>query len=240
MYSVVLATMLTTGSAAPSFGFGWHGCHGCYGCCGGYYTSCYGCCGGCYGCYGCCGGYYTSCYGCYGCCGGCYGCWGCHGCCGGTVVYTYPVYPAYTYYPVYSSCYGCCGTVAVVPVQPAPPVMVPATPPVAPKPVEKKTTSIEEGTAGGQVAKVIIAAPADVRVSVNGTAVKLKSAEQAFVTPELEPGASYSYIVKAEAVRDGKTLSTTRKVMVAAGSEVRVDLRDFAAAPAAAGSFASR
>jgi uncharacterized protein (TIGR03000 family) len=88
MYSIVLATMLTTGSAAPAWG-GCHGCHGCWGGCHG----CYGCWGGCYGCWGGCWG------GCYGCCGGCYGCYGCYGCwgcCGGC-------YGGYAYYPAYRS-----------------------------------------------------------------------------------------------------------------------------------------
>ncbi len=97
MYSVVLAAMLTAGTAdVPSWG-----CFGCHGCCGGW--SCHGCCGGCWGCHGCCGGCW-GCYGCYGgcyssccCCGGCYGCYGCYGCCGGVVVqpvYAAPVAPA--------------------------------------------------------------------------------------------------------------------------------------------------
>jgi uncharacterized protein (TIGR03000 family) len=87
MYSIVLATMLTAGTATPAWGHGCHGCFGCYGCSGCY--GCY-CCGGCYGGYGygygcyCCGGCY-GCggygYGCY-CCGGCYGCYGCGGCYG--------------------------------------------------------------------------------------------------------------------------------------------------------------
>jgi len=70
MYGIVLATMLTTGTAAPDFFH--HGCHGCHGCCG-----CYGCCG-CwgYGCNGCCGGYGCNGYSCGG-----YGCNG-FGCCG--------------------------------------------------------------------------------------------------------------------------------------------------------------
>src|SRR5262249_27284084 len=74
MYSLVLATMLTTGAATPDWRFGCHGCcggccGGCWGCCGG----CWGCCGGCGGCYGCCGGCWG---GCYGWSSGCYGCWG--------------------------------------------------------------------------------------------------------------------------------------------------------------------
>ena len=116
MYSIVLATMLTTGAAAPDFGHGC--CGGCYGCCGG----CYGCCGGCYGC----------CGGCYGCCGGC---WGCYGCWGGWG----PVYYS-SCYGCWGGYYGCYGSVVV-----APAVVVPATPvvpvlPAQPKKDEKKSS----------------------------------------------------------------------------------------------------
>jgi uncharacterized protein (TIGR03000 family) len=77
MYSIVLATMLTTGTAAPDWGCrgccgGCVGCFGCWGCCGG----CWGCWGGCWGCWGGCWGWPG--YGCWGC-YGCYGCWGCYG-----------------------------------------------------------------------------------------------------------------------------------------------------------------
>src|SRR5262245_25630690 len=74
MYSVVLMTALTAGSATPA----WHHCGGCWGCGG-----CGCCCGGCGG--GCNGGCFGDCYGCFG--GGYgdgygggysdgYGCWG--------------------------------------------------------------------------------------------------------------------------------------------------------------------
>lgn len=89
MYSIVLATMLTTGTATPTHFF--HGCWGCKGCCGGCY-------GNAFSCYGC--------GGCYGCCGGCYGCWGCYGCCGGC----YGCCGGYVVAPVYYGC-GCCGGV---------------------------------------------------------------------------------------------------------------------------------
>jgi uncharacterized protein (TIGR03000 family) len=231
MYSVVLAAVLTAGSATPATGFGWHSSYGsCYGCSGCY--GCYGCCGGCWGsCYGCCGGYYSSCYGCYGCCGGCwgsyysysscYGCYGCHGCCGGTVVYSYPVY----------SCYGCCGGCHGT-VVPAPAV-------VPDKPKEKLPTPMKS-EAPVNTGTVVIAAPAGVQITVNGQAIALKGTEQSFVTPELEPGANYSYMVKASTVREGQTVSQTRKVMIKAGGEARVDFSEFAAAPAPAGSLATR
>ena len=98
MYSVVLATLLTAGAAAPDFGGKGLGCHGCYGAA---YGGCYGVCYGGWACHGCCGGCYGGCYGCYGgyschgCCGG-WSCWG--GCCGGS------------WSACYGGCFGgCCG-----------------------------------------------------------------------------------------------------------------------------------
>jgi uncharacterized protein (TIGR03000 family) len=119
MYSIVLATMLTTGVAAPDWG---RGC--CGGCCGG----CWGCCGGCYGCWGCCGGCWG---GCYGCCGGCYGCWGgCYGCWGGC-------------YGCYGGlAYAAPGVVAPAPGAPVAPVLPPAA-----KKEEKKSSYLGNAAA---------------------------------------------------------------------------------------------
>jgi uncharacterized protein (TIGR03000 family) len=79
-------------------------------------------------------------------------------------------------------------------------------------------------------ATVVIAAPAGTSVTVNGTPIAMKATEQSFLTPDLEPGANYSYVVEAKAVRDGETVSQSRKVMIAAGSSVRVDFSQLAAA----------
>ncbi len=216
MYSVVLAAMLTAGpAAAPAWG---HGCCGgynafsscCGGCCGGsYYTSC---CGGCCGGYswGCCGGY-SSCFGCcgystwssyYGCCGGWHpsyysSCWG--SCCGG-------------WHPVYSNgCCGggCCGGTIVAPAQPAP---------AMPKLAEPK-----KETSAAAPATVVVIAPLDVHITVNGKAAERAKTEQVFTTPTLEAGQTYSYVFQAEATRDGKTVTQTRKVMVKAGQESTAD-----------------
>lgn len=114
MYSVVLATMLATSSAAPDAGFGgfgfsaFHGC--CSGCCG-YSNCCGGCCGygypgyTYYGSSGCCG--YSNYY------GGCYGCCGCSGCFGSPIWYVPGTY-GYGYSCYGSSCFGgsCCGSVS--------------------------------------------------------------------------------------------------------------------------------
>jgi uncharacterized protein (TIGR03000 family) len=220
MYSVVLATVLTTGSVAPAWGHGCcGGCYGCWGCHG-----CYGCCGGCYGCWGC----YGCCGGCYGCCGGC---WGCYGCCGGcygaNVVY---------YYPSYGCCGGCYGAVVPTTVVPA----VPAAPSIVPEKPREKLPPPKKEASAGYSATVVIAAPEGVSVTVNGMTLSMVSAEQTFVTPDLDPDTNYSYTVKAQTVRDGQLVSKTRKVMVNAGREVRVDFSDLASAAVRSGTIANR
>ena len=235
MYSIVLATMLTTGAATPDWG--------CRGCCGGCCGGCWGCCGGCWGC----------CGGCWGCCGGCYGCWGGWG----------PGYGWYGAYPwpyqgwgvgIYGSCYGCWGTcfgchgcygcygcygacyggvalgvppVAAVPAVVAPAAVVPVTPvvPVQPKQPEqkKKTTSL------GNSAEVVVKAPVDAQLSVEDRDVVRTAAEQTFRTPELQPGYSYTYTFKARVVREGKTVSYTKQVKVHAGESATADFTKLAA-----------
>jgi uncharacterized protein (TIGR03000 family) len=214
MYSIVLATMLTTGAAAPDFGHGC--CGGCYGCCGGCYGccgGCYGCCGGCYGCcggcYGCCGGtyygtgygywgvgVYGSCYGCWGTCYGCHGCYGCYGC--------------------YGTCYGVIPSSTMM----VPANSVPATPaetlPANPKKDDKSS-------ALGNAAEVIVKAPTDVQLSVEGRDIARTASEQSFRTPDLEPGYSYTYTFKARVVRDGKTVAYSKQVKVRAGQTSSAD-----------------
>jgi uncharacterized protein (TIGR03000 family) len=226
MYSVVLMAALTTGGSAPDFlcHHGTHGysgisstCTGCYG--GSYYGApygpgwggyggsyggpgwggyCGGSCGGCWGGY--CGG---SCGGCWGCYGGAWGygggidysCFGCHGCYG---------------------CYGGFGCTGFNPYGPNPstPEMIPA-----PKPDEKKggTTSVAPDRA-----KVIVQLPAGAKLYVDDQPIKTSTDNQAFNTPRLDRGQTYYYEVRAEVVRDGKTVVESKRVLVKAGEEVSV------------------
>jgi uncharacterized protein (TIGR03000 family) len=246
MYTIVLATMLTTGTAAPDWG-----CRGCYGCCGG----CWGCCGGCWGCcggcWGCCGG------GCWGCCGGCYGCYGCYGGWGGFAPYGwgsgYPYYP-YSGWGIgfYGSCYGCWGTcfgchgcygcygcvgcyggvalaapVMAAPALGAPATVVPAAPVLPAQP--RKEEEQKKSTSLGNAAEVIVKAPADVQLSVEDRDIPRTAGEQAFHTPALEPGYSYTYTFKARVVRDGKTVAYTKQVKVQAGQTSTADFTKLAA-----------
>jgi uncharacterized protein (TIGR03000 family) len=168
---------------------------GCHGCWGG----CYGCCGGCYGCwggcYGCWGGCYgySSCYGCYGCCGGCYGC---YGCCGG--------------------CYGCYGGYGYGGVVVAPTVVATAAP-KATLPAPAKTSAVTNQ------ATVVVKAPSDARITVNGKALSRTGSEETFASPALQPGKTYTYIFKAEATRDGKKVKKTQRISVQANRRSEVD-----------------
>jgi uncharacterized protein (TIGR03000 family) len=87
----------------------------------------------------------------------------------------------------------------------------------------KKLGEPKQDTNASGPATVVIKAPLDVRVKVNGELTSRSSAEEAFATPTLQPGRTYSYQVTMEAERDGKTVTKTEKVLVRANQESRVD-----------------
>jgi uncharacterized protein (TIGR03000 family) len=72
---------------------------------------------------------------------------------------------------------------------------------------------------------VIVQVPVDATLIVDDQPTKANSsATRSFSTPELMPGEEYFYDLKAEVVRDGKTVSETRRILVRAGAEVRASL----------------
>ncbi len=156
-------------------------------------------CGG-YGGY--CGGYggYCGSYGGCGYGGGYYG-----GYCGGysggycsSPCYSYASYPVYSCAPMY--CY---------PMQ------------AAPKMEEKKKKMEEVSTR----ATIVVHLPADAKLTFDGEGTKSTSATRTFVTPELKPGTSYSYTVKAEVMKDGKpVVIEQKKVSFRAGQTTEVTL----------------
>ncbi len=224
MYSLVLAMAMTGAGDVPAWG----------GCCGGGCWGCYGCSGGCWGgkgCHGCHGGH--GCHGChggFGCFGGkgCHGCHGCHGCygscygwscCGGC------------YGSCYGSCYtsSCCGSVsygdcygsAVAPMAPVSPM-----PPAGTKPAEpiKAPKTGEKGAMVPAPATIVVSLPADARLTIDEAATTTTSERRVFVSPELAPGREFHYTLKAEWVRDGKTVMVSKQVAVSAGNETAVNI----------------
>lgn len=77
-------------------------------------------------------------------------------------------------------------------------------------------------------ALVVVHLPEGARLYLEGVLTKGEATLRAFVTPDLEPSATYSYTLKAEIPRDGRTEATTRTVYFRAGNEIRVN---FLAAP---------
>ena len=146
---------------------------------------------GCHGCYGC----YGCCGGCWGCygCYGCYGCHGCWGCCGG--------------------CYGCggcwgggyyggghrhayAGTISDVAYARAS---------VTPR----------------DAATIVVDLPSDARLFVDDQPTASTSPRRVFQSPSLGSGDTYSYTLRAEVQRDGKTYQQSKKIFVRAGEETK-------------------
>jgi uncharacterized protein (TIGR03000 family) len=217
MYSVMLLMALSGSAETPEFGR--RGCDGCAGyvvSCGGYYD-----CGGCRGgglfsrlkgrrgCHGCAGWY--DCHGCagwHGCAGACHGavyhhCAGCAGACHGAVYY---------------HCAGCAGCHGM---PPAPPKDKPKDMP--PPKDKEKPKGTEEGLLPAP-ATLVVELPADAKLTIDDAPTTSTSAVRTFVTPDLAPEKDFSYTLKAEIVRDGRTLTLTEKVGVRAGEQTRVSL----------------
>jgi uncharacterized protein (TIGR03000 family) len=70
--------------------------------------------------------------------------------------------------------------------------------------------------------------PADAKLYVDDHLMKSTSSRRNFHTPELEPGPRYFYDVRIEMVRDGKTVTETRRVVLKAGQEVAVSFTNLA------------
>ncbi|HEV3256310.1 MAG TPA: TIGR03000 domain-containing protein [Gemmataceae bacterium] len=227
MYSVVLMMALTGSADVPAFGHH-NGCHGCYGggCYGGgcYGSSCYG--GGCYGssCYGggCNGGGHHLFHRRHGCSGG-----GCYGGCSG-------------YWGGYAS--GCCGCYGGGCVGGGVVIHEGAVkskegdkgdgkrekvgkPGDKDKGGDKKKDKGDEETLAPAPATILVSLPAEAKLTVDGAATQSTSSTRTFASPALEPGRDYYYTLKAEIVRDGQTVSTSRRVAVRAGEQTRVTLK---------------
>ncbi|MBL8794003.1 MAG: TIGR03000 domain-containing protein [Planctomycetia bacterium] len=254
MYTVILATVLATGgSTTPTWGgHRAHGCYGCYGCHG-----CHGCYGGCYGCWGCYGG-----------CVGFVPVWNCCGN-QGMPVYTKPNVPPLNPNPPVERLPGPPPVERVPNIAPPLPAKMEkeemkAAPPEKKEEMkeEKKEEEKKEeekkdaekdakdaATFRGPIriydypaakATVVVELPADAKLFLDGNAVPLSSARRTFETPPLKPGKTYAYTLRAEVVRDGKTLVDAKRVVFQAGNTVQVEFQELTARAAALGNSTAR
>lgn len=184
-------------------GYGW-GCYGCGGWGGWYapyYSGCYSsCCG-----YGSCG--YSSCG--YSSCG--YSSCGSGSCGYGS-----------------SSCSSCAPTAPVITPSPAnPPTPVTPTPvlPSAPGPIPKST-----GTSSENSVSLTVWVPYDAKVLINGRETSSTGSRRQFYSTGLQPGLTYTYVIRAQVVRNNQPQEDTRTVSLTAGQITAVAF-GFNAAP---------
>jgi uncharacterized protein (TIGR03000 family) len=77
---------------------------------------------------------------------------------------------------------------------------------------------------GPAPATIIVTLPDDATLMVDDTPTRSTTSRRIFVSPPLEPGKMFHYTLKAEAMRDGKPVTTSQRVEVRAGGLTRVDL----------------
>jgi uncharacterized protein (TIGR03000 family) len=89
--------------------------------------------------------------------------------------------------------------------------------------------------------------PADARLTVDGATTRSTSHARRLVSPPLDHGRTYHYVLEAEVSRGGKAVRVSRTVPVQAGATTAVDLslpadegRPAGAAPADAGDVGER
>jgi uncharacterized protein (TIGR03000 family) len=148
-----------------------------------------------------------------------------------------PAVPGSAYLPTDADCCGdgyTLGTPAAVAAPFAAPF--PAAPP-APMPAGAPATVPEDRT-GRRVAlappssdekargTVVVKLPADARLYAEGRPLPQTSGERTFVTPPLPGGRDYTYSFRAEYVRDGETISQSKRVAVRPGQSATVEFAD--------------
>jgi uncharacterized protein (TIGR03000 family) len=94
-------------------------------------------------------------------------------------------------------------------------------------PLNKAGVLGELRESGASPAHVTVKLPADSKLIVDGQLTDRTSAVREFVTPPLEAGKPYSYLMEALIEQDGKQLSLKKRVPIEPGQKITVDF-DFA------------
>jgi len=93
-----------------------------------------------------------------------------------------------------------------------------------PVPPPKKTGSGTEPISAA--ATLIVSLPANATLTIDDQPTSSTSSRRVFVSPPLETGRDYSYMLRAEATReDGQTVRTEQRVTVRAGQETNITLQ---------------
>lgn len=76
----------------------------------------------------------------------------------------------------------------------------------------------------GNEATIIVHLPADATLTIDGEATRSRSNLRTFITPSLEQGKTYTYTLRAEMNRDGRTQHVKKTVDVRAGQPTEVTM----------------
>jgi uncharacterized protein (TIGR03000 family) len=82
----------------------------------------------------------------------------------------------------------------------------------------------ESQSRGPAPATLIVRLPADAKLTIDDEATKETSDLRTFVSPPIQPGKNYRYTLKAEIIRNGRTLTSTTQATVRAGEQTQVTL----------------
>jgi uncharacterized protein (TIGR03000 family) len=118
---------------------------------------------------------------------------------------------------------GCVGGTMAVP--PTGPKMEPVAPPKpmvppADKKDDKKVSPEKEANLAAP-ATIVVTLPADATLSVDNYVTTSTSGTRVFSSPVLTPGRDYHYTLKAEIIRDGNKVSSSKEITVRAGEVTR-------------------
>jgi uncharacterized protein (TIGR03000 family) len=92
-------------------------------------------------------------------------------------------------------------------------------------PIAAASGQPDAGAPGSDRATLVVHLPAGAKLTVDGTPTKATSDTRRFVTPPLEPGATYRYVLRGELDRNGQKVTASQNVEVRAGktSEVHME-----------------
>jgi uncharacterized protein (TIGR03000 family) len=88
---------------------------------------------------------------------------------------------------------------------------------------DKKDGDKKDGEVSMSRAKLVVEVPADAKLYIDDQLMKTTAAKRVFSTPVLAQGQAYFYDVRVEVVRDGKTVSDSKRIIVRAGEEARAN-----------------
>jgi len=143
--------------------------------------------------------------------------WGCYS--GGYRSYYYS-----PWYGSYGAVSGCCGAVAVPTTVEGAIVPTPAPPPpasVLPTP-PPPSAAITPRSVPANATLFTVVVPEDAQVYVNGLLTKTPGARRQYISYGLQPGYTYTYVVRAVVTRNGRTAEDVQTVQVSAGAERQV------------------